>query len=55
VGEPFFTSKIPGEGMGLGVYLVKLFVSQLEGEFSLTSVVGLGTDVSFAVPRNMNI
>jgi two-component system sensor histidine kinase RegB len=55
VGEPFFTSKTPGEGMGLGVYLVKLFVSQLEGEFSLSSVAGSGTNVSFVVPRNMNI
>jgi two-component system sensor histidine kinase RegB len=55
MGEPFYTSKSPGEGMGLGVYLVKLFVSQLEGDFSVVSTVGKGTEVSFTIPRNMNV
>jgi two-component system sensor histidine kinase RegB len=49
-GEPFFTSKAPGEGMGLGVYLTKLFVSQMNGEFRLTSSEGQGTEVAFTIP-----
>jgi two-component system sensor histidine kinase RegB len=53
-GEPFFTSKPPGEGMGLGVYLVKLFVSQLNGDFHLTSIEGEGTQVTFTIPRRMS-
>lgn len=52
-GEPFFTSKAPGEGMGLGVYLVKLFVSQLNGDFRVASVEGQGTEVVFTIPRRM--
>jgi two-component system sensor histidine kinase RegB len=53
-GEPFFTSKAPGEGMGLGVYLVKLFVSQLDGDFHVASIEGQGTQVEFTIPRRMS-
>ena len=30
-GEPFFTTKPPGEGMGLGLFLVRLVVEKLGG------------------------
>jgi len=39
-GEPFFTTKPPGHGMGLGLYLARVTVSQLGGRLDLASVEG---------------
>lgn len=50
-GEPFFTSKQPGEGMGLGLYLAKLFVAQVGGTLSIESRLGSGTRVDLRIPR----
>ena len=52
-GEPFFTSKPPGEGMGLGLYLTKLFALQVGGAVSISSELGKGTRVVLRVPRVM--
>ena len=50
VGEPFFTTKSAGRGMGLGVFLVKLFCERYKGEFCIDSKFGQGTTVNFEVP-----
>jgi two-component system sensor histidine kinase RegB len=42
-GEPFFTTKEPGRGMGLGLFLVRLVAQQCGATFSIESKVGLGT------------
>jgi two-component system sensor histidine kinase RegB len=55
VGEPFFTSKSPGEGMGLGVYLTKLFAQQVGGAVSITSVLGQGSEVVLTIPKAMRV
>jgi two-component system sensor histidine kinase RegB len=49
-GEPFFTSKQPGEGMGLGLYLAKLFAAQVGGTLSIESKLGGGTRVDLRIP-----
>jgi len=55
VGEPFFTSKQPGEGMGLGIYLAKLFAAQVGGALSIESTLGKGTRVDLRIPREMAV
>lgn len=42
-GEPFFTTKPPGEGMGLGLFLVRLAAHTYGGKFDLQSSPGAGT------------
>ncbi len=51
VGDPFFTTKGSGQGLGLGVFLVKLFASQVGGAFSMSSEVGKGSEARLLVPR----
>lgn len=41
--ELFFTTKRADEGTGLGLWLVQRFLSELGGNFSLSSEVGVGT------------
>lgn len=48
--EPFFTTKSPGAGTGLGLSTVLGFVKQSGGDLQLTSRQGLGTTVSFLLP-----
>lgn len=41
--NPFFTSKIPGKGTGLGLYIVYNEVSKYNGSINVTSELGKGT------------
>jgi two-component system sensor histidine kinase RegB len=50
VGEPFFTTKQPGSGMGLGVFLARTFVESRGGELVLESTPGLGTRAIVRIP-----
>jgi two-component system sensor histidine kinase RegB len=47
-GEPFFTTKPPGSGFGLGLFLARTFVEQWGGRFSLQSTPGRGTVASIS-------
>ncbi|WP_431196755.1 response regulator [Pseudomonas fulva] len=49
--EPFFTSKPPGRGAGLGLSMVYGFVRQSGGYAWIESTVGEGTKVSMLFPR----
>jgi two-component system sensor histidine kinase RegB len=51
VGEPFFTTKSPGNGLGLGVFLVRLFAQRIGGELAIDSVKLRGTSVTLTIPR----
>ena len=49
-GEPFFTTKAPGEGMGLGLFLTRAVLEQLGGGLVLRSTPGRGTTVVLKWP-----
>jgi two-component system sensor histidine kinase RegB len=53
-GEPFFTTKGTGEGMGLGLFLAQTFAEQLGGGLTLTSAPGAGTQVELRWPEVLN-
>jgi two-component system sensor histidine kinase RegB len=50
VGEPFFTTKEPGRGMGLGVFLVRTLAHRLGGGLTFESAIGRGTRVTLELP-----
>jgi len=49
--EPFFTTKPPGSGSGLGLSMIYGFVHQSGGHLTIASTVGIGTTVSIFLPR----
>ena len=53
IGEPFFTTKAPGSGMGLGLFLVNAFAKRVKGQFNITSIEGIGSTTILRIPRNI--
>ncbi|MCB1153298.1 HAMP domain-containing histidine kinase [bacterium] len=53
VGEPFFTSKEPGQGMGLGVFYARGVFESLGGGIYLASTPGKGTQVTVRIPGQL--
>lgn len=51
-GEPFFTTKPVGKGMGLGLFLVRLVADNFGGKLTLESTQGLGTKSTIELPLN---
>jgi two-component system sensor histidine kinase RegB len=49
-GEPFFTTKPPGSGMGLGLFLSRTVVEQLGGHLAIESTAKSGTTVTVVLP-----
>jgi two-component system sensor histidine kinase RegB len=50
VGEPFFTTKPPGKGMGLGLFLAQSFAELCSGELEIKPSELRGTRVSLNLP-----
>ncbi len=53
VGEPFYTTKEPGRGMGLGVFLCRAVVESLRGQLLFCSVPGQGTRATVTLPMHI--
>lgn len=49
--EPFYTTKNPGEGTGLGLFIAYSIIKKHSGEIKLESDPGLGTTVTLFLPR----
>ncbi len=49
-GEPFFTTKQRGGGLGLGLFLAQAFAEQMGGTVTWRSQAGAGTDVILDLP-----
>jgi two-component system sensor histidine kinase RegB len=49
-GEPFLTTKEPGKGMGLGLFLVRLVAEQVGAKFTISSRPGEGTCCLLELP-----
>ena len=50
--EPFYTTKPTGQGTGLGLSQILGFARQTGGDVAIASTPGLGTTVSFYLPRH---
>lgn len=54
VGEPFFTTKDPGKGMGLGLFLSRSVAEQLGGQLEIESKHSIGTQITIKVPTSIS-
>lgn len=54
IGEPFFTTKAPGRGMGLGLFLARAVVEGVGGSLQIDSRDGDGTEVRALLPVNIS-
>jgi two-component system sensor histidine kinase RegB len=50
IGEPFFTTKEPGRGMGLGLHLAQNVIRRLDGNLTFSSKPGRGTTATVLLP-----
>jgi len=49
-GEPFFTTKAPGHGMGLGLFVSRAVIERMGGSLELHSELGQGTVARISLP-----
>lgn len=50
IGEPFFSTRAPGQGLGLGVFLCRAVVESLSGQLTFESTPGQGTRAILTLP-----
>ena len=51
--EPFFSTKAPGKGSGLGLSTVYGFIKRFQGEIRIRSTPGNGTTIELYLPRTL--
>jgi len=49
--EPFFSTKPPGEGTGLGLFVTRGIIEKLDGTIEVESKVGVGTSFCIRMPK----
>jgi two-component system sensor histidine kinase RegB len=52
IGEPFFTTKAPGRGMGLGLFLARAVIEGVGGTLQIDSARDGGTEVVVRLPTD---
>jgi len=50
IGEPFFSTKAEGKGLGLGVFLAQAFAERMHGALKIDSEEGSGTIATLQLP-----
>jgi two-component system, NtrC family, sensor kinase len=53
--EPFFSTKPPGEGTGLGLFVSRSIIDKLGGKIDVESRLGEGTRFSIRLPRHPHV
>ncbi|UCF95581.1 MAG: response regulator [Desulfobacterales bacterium] len=53
--DPFFSTKPPGEGTGLGLFVTRGIVQKLGGEIEVKSQIGRGTRFDIKLPKHREI
>ena len=53
--EPFFSTKAPGEGSGLGLSMAHGFLKQSGGTIAIDSTLGKGTTISLYLPAATSV
>jgi two-component system sensor histidine kinase RegB len=53
IGEPFFTTKAPGRGMGLGLFLARAVIEAVGGVLQIDPLAGGGTEVRVQLPMDI--
>ncbi len=52
INDPFFTTKNPGEGTGLGLFIAHNFIDEHNGQLKVTSIRGNGATFTLHLPLN---
>lgn len=50
IGDPFFTTKSPGEGTGLGLFITYAIIQEHDGQINVSSSQGQGTVFTISLP-----
>ena len=50
MGEPFFSTKAPGTGLGLGFFIARSLCEEMGGRLTLESSPGRGTTAHVEIP-----
>ena len=53
--EPFFSTKSPGKGTGLGLFIIKGIIEKLGGKIDVDSRVGVGTSFCITFPKHQKL